>query len=36
MIPANYPITMVQGGTFQLDVQLLDSVRAVKVTAGSA
>lgn len=35
MIPADYPITVVQGGTFQLDVQLLDSVRTVTLTAGS-
>lgn len=35
MIPADYPITVVQGGTFQMDVQLLDNVRAVVLTAGS-
>ena len=35
MIPADYPITVVQGGTFQLDVQLLENVRAVTLTAGS-
>jgi len=35
MIPADYPITVVQGGTFRLDVQLLENVRAVTLTAGS-
>jgi len=35
MIPADYPITVVQGGTFRLDVQLLENVRTVTLTAGS-
>lgn len=35
MIPADYPITVVQGGTYQLDVQLLDNVRPLTLTAGS-
>jgi len=35
MIPDDYPITVAQGGTYQLDVQLLDNVRSVTLTAGS-
>lgn len=35
MIPADYPLTVVQGGTFQLDWQLLDNVRSVTLTAAS-
>jgi hypothetical protein len=35
MIPDDYPITVAQGGTYQLDVQLLDNVRPVTLTAGS-
>lgn len=35
MIPADYPITVAQGGTFRMDVQLLDNVRTVTLTAGS-
>jgi len=35
MIPAEFPITVAQAGTFNLDVQLLQDVRVATLTAGS-